>query len=104
MPRIVGVDIPNDKSILISLTYIVGIGERTSRQILKEAGIDENTKANKLSEDELSASPAGRPEHSTSARHRLLQGPSSPERFARQGPVYSEQRTHEKRPEEDSCR
>ncbi|HEC04130.1 MAG TPA: 30S ribosomal protein S13 [Phycisphaerales bacterium] len=54
MPRIVGVDIPNDKSILISLTYIVGIGERTSRQILKEAGIDENTKANKLSEDELS--------------------------------------------------
>ena len=54
MPRIVGVDIPNDKSILISLTYIVGIGERTSRQILKEAGIDESTKANKLSEDELS--------------------------------------------------
>ena len=54
MPRIVGVDIPNDKSILISLTYIVGIGRRTSRQILKEAGIEESTKANKLSEDELS--------------------------------------------------
>jgi len=54
MPRIVGVDIPNDKSILISLTYIVGIGRRTSRQILKEAGIDETTKANKLTEDELS--------------------------------------------------
>lgn len=54
MPRIVGVDIPNDKSILIALTYIVGIGQRTSRQILKEAGIDESTRANKLSEDELS--------------------------------------------------
>jgi len=54
MPRIVGVDIPNDKSILIALTYIVGIGQRTSRQILKEAGIEESTKANKLSEDELS--------------------------------------------------
>lgn len=54
MPRIVGVDIPNDKSILISLTYIVGIGRRTSRQILKEAGIEESTRANKLSEDELS--------------------------------------------------
>ena len=54
MPRIVGVDIPNDKSILISLTYIVGIGQRTSKQILKEAGIDESTKANKLTEDELS--------------------------------------------------
>jgi len=54
MPRIVGVDIPNDKSILIALTYIVGIGRRTSKQILKEAGIDESTRANKLSEDELS--------------------------------------------------
>jgi len=54
MPRIVGVDIPNEKSILISLTYIVGIGQRTSAQILKEAGVDETTKAGKLSEDELS--------------------------------------------------
>ena len=54
MPRIVGVDIPNDKSIWISLTYIVGIGKYTSRQILKETGIDKSTKAGKLSEDELS--------------------------------------------------
>ena len=54
MPRIVGVDIPNEKSIMISLTYIAGIGQRTSAQILKEAGIDESTKAGKLSEDELS--------------------------------------------------
>ncbi|OHB78137.1 MAG: 30S ribosomal protein S13 [Planctomycetes bacterium RBG_16_55_9] len=54
MPRIVGVDIPDDKSIWISLTYIVGIGRHTSEQILKEAGIDRNTKAKKLSEDELS--------------------------------------------------
>lgn len=54
MPRIVGVDIPNDKSIWISLTYIVGIGKYTSEHILKEAGIDKNTKAGNLSEDELS--------------------------------------------------
>jgi small subunit ribosomal protein S13 len=54
MPRIVGVDIPNDKSIWISLTYIVGIGKHTSQQILKEAGIEKSTKAGKLSEDELS--------------------------------------------------
>jgi len=54
MPRIVGVDIPNDKSIWIALTYIVGIGKRTSEQILKEAGIEKNTKAGKLTEDELS--------------------------------------------------
>ncbi len=54
MPRIVGVDIPNDKSIWISLTYIVGIGKYTSEQILKEARIEKPTKAGKLSEDELS--------------------------------------------------
>ena len=54
MPRIVGVDIPNDKSIWISLTYIYGIGKYTSVQILKEAKIEEGTKAGKLTEDELS--------------------------------------------------
>jgi small subunit ribosomal protein S13 len=54
MPRIVGVDIPNDKSIWISLTYIFGIGKHTSEQILKEARIDKDLKANKLTEDELS--------------------------------------------------
>ncbi len=54
MPRIVGVDIPNDKSIWISLTSINGVGSYTSEQILKEAGIEKSTKAGKLSEDELS--------------------------------------------------
>ena len=54
MPRIVGVDIPNDKSIWISLTYITGVGKYTSEQILKEAGIETTVKANKLTEDELS--------------------------------------------------
>jgi small subunit ribosomal protein S13 len=54
MPRIVGVDIPNDKSIWISLTYIYGIGKFTSQQILKEAKIDGTAKASKLNEDELS--------------------------------------------------
>jgi len=54
MPRIVGVDIPNDKAIWISLTYIHGIGRYTSEQILKEAKIEASTKAGKLTEDELS--------------------------------------------------
>ncbi len=54
MPRVVGIDIPNEKVIWISLTYIPGIGRYTSEQILKEAGIDRSTKATKLSEDELS--------------------------------------------------
>ena len=54
MPRIVGVDIPNDKSIWIALTYIYGIGKYISQQILKEANIEKDVKAGKLTEDELS--------------------------------------------------
>jgi small subunit ribosomal protein S13 len=54
MPRIVGIDIPNEKSIWISLTYIHGIGKHTSKLILDEAGIDPATKANKVSDDDLS--------------------------------------------------
>jgi len=54
MPRIVGVDIPNDKSIWIALTYIYGIGKYSSEQILKEAGIEKTMKAGKLTEDQLS--------------------------------------------------
>ena len=54
MPRIVGIDIPDNKAIWVSLTYIPGIGRYTSELILKEARIERATKANKLSEDELS--------------------------------------------------
>jgi small subunit ribosomal protein S13 len=54
MPRIVGVDVPNNKSIWIALTYIHGIGKHTSEMILKEAKIEGSTKAGKLTEDELS--------------------------------------------------
>lgn len=53
MPRIAGVDIPNDKPTWVSLTYIFGIGPTNSRQILKEAGIDPQRRAKELSEDEL---------------------------------------------------
>ena len=54
MPRILGVDIPNDKSIWISLTHIYGIGQYLSSKILEEARIDKTVKAGKLTEDELS--------------------------------------------------
>ena len=54
MPRIVGVDVPNQKSIWIALTYIHGIGRYTSEQVLKEAKVDKTVKANRLTEDELS--------------------------------------------------
>jgi len=54
MPRIVGVDIPDNKPIWVALTYIYGIGKYTSEQILKEAKIERTIRAGKLTEDELS--------------------------------------------------
>ena len=53
MARIKGVDIPNDKRVEISLTYIYGIGRNLSKTILKNANVDLNKKAKDLSEDEL---------------------------------------------------
>ncbi|MDP8224015.1 MAG: 30S ribosomal protein S13 [Candidatus Lernaella stagnicola] len=53
MPRIAGVDIPNDKRIVIALTYIYGIGPTTSKKILVEAGIDESVRAGKLADADL---------------------------------------------------
>jgi small subunit ribosomal protein S13 len=53
MPRIAGVDIPADKPIWISLSYIYGVGRSNSRVILKEAGIDPQRRAKELSEEEL---------------------------------------------------
>jgi small subunit ribosomal protein S13 len=53
MPRIAGVDIPNDKPIWVSLTYLYGIGKTNSRAILKEAGIDPQRRAKDITEDEL---------------------------------------------------
>jgi small subunit ribosomal protein S13 len=54
MPRITGIDIPNEKQIWISLSYVPGIGRFTAKQILKEAKIEPNVRANKLTEDEIS--------------------------------------------------
>lgn len=53
MPRIAGVDIPNDKRIEISLRYIYGIGPALSRRIVAEAGVDADKKARDLTEDEV---------------------------------------------------
>ncbi len=54
MPRIVGVDVPNNKRLAIALTYIHGIGNHLAAEILKKAGADENKKASELTEDDVS--------------------------------------------------
>ena len=55
MPRIAGVDIPLDKRIEVGLTYIYGVGKVISKDILKEAKIDVNTKSRDLTDQEVAA-------------------------------------------------
>ncbi len=54
MPRIAGIDVPNEKPVWIALTYIYGIGPHLSKQILKEAEISETIRAKELTDDEVS--------------------------------------------------
>ena len=53
MPRIAGVDIPADKPIWVSLTYLYGVGPTNSKIILKEVGVDLQRRAKDLTEEEL---------------------------------------------------
>lgn len=53
MPRISGVDIPPDKQIKVSLTYIFGVGHALSSEILKKAGIDGNVRTKNLADEEI---------------------------------------------------
>lgn len=54
MPRIIGVDIPKEKRIDISLRYLYGVGPVLSARILKEAGIEAAKRAKDLNEEEIS--------------------------------------------------
>ncbi len=53
MARIAGVDIPPNKRVVISLTYIYGIGRYSSQEIINEAGVDPNMRVKDLSDAEL---------------------------------------------------
>src|SRR5438128_4795326 len=53
MARIAGVDIPPSKRVVVSLTYIHGIGDTTAQKSLKLANIDGNTRTRDLPEDEV---------------------------------------------------
>jgi len=54
LARIAGVDLPRDKRVEISLTYIYGIGKASSQKILAEAGINPDTRVKDLTEEEVS--------------------------------------------------
>ena len=54
MPRIVGVDIPKEKKIYVSLSYIYGLGRPSALKICKQAGISPDVRAKNLTEEEVS--------------------------------------------------
>ena len=53
MARISGVDIPREKRLVISLTYIFGIGNSTAKRICNDTGLNESTRVRDLTEDEV---------------------------------------------------
>ena len=55
MPRFAGVDIPRNKVIGVSLTYIYGIGPTTAKKILAAAGVDETVRASELTDEQETA-------------------------------------------------
>jgi len=54
MPRLLGVDIPNDRKTVISLTYLYGVGNQTARDLCHKAGVDQDKRARDLTEEEIS--------------------------------------------------
>ena len=55
MARIAGVDLPRDKRVVVSLTYIYGIGRTTAEQILAKTGISEDIRVKDLTEEQVNA-------------------------------------------------
>ncbi|MCM1063856.1 MAG: 30S ribosomal protein S13 [Eubacterium sp.] len=53
MARIAGVDLPREKRIEIGLTYVYGIGRSTSNKILKEAGVNPDTRVRDITDEEV---------------------------------------------------
>lgn len=53
MPRVIGIDIPDNKRLEISLTYIYGVGRHLSNKIIDKLGLDRNMRAHKLTQDDI---------------------------------------------------
>lgn len=53
MPRLLGVDIPNDRPTVVSLTYLYGVGRKVARELCHKAGVNPQAKAKDLREDEV---------------------------------------------------
>jgi small subunit ribosomal protein S13 len=53
LARIAGIDIPRDKRVVISMTYIMGIGRTTAEKIVRQANVNPDTRVKDLSDDEV---------------------------------------------------
>src|SRR3972149_6235189 len=53
MPRVIGIDIPDNKRLEISLTYIYGVGRKVSNQIIEKLGLSKDMRARELTEDQI---------------------------------------------------
>ena len=69
MPRILGVDIPNNKKIEYALRYIYGIGPTRARHIVHESGLNPDMRSHELSEEQLN-----KITHIITDRHYLIEG------------------------------
>jgi len=53
MPRVIGIDIPDNKRLEVSLTYIYGVGRKLSNQIIEKLGLNKDMRAKQLNEDDI---------------------------------------------------
>lgn len=53
MPRVIGIDIPDNKRLEVSLTYLYGVGRRLSNEIIAKMGLNPNMRAHQLTQDDI---------------------------------------------------
>ena len=53
MPRVIGIDIPDNKRLIISLTYIYGIGNKIAAEVIEKLGLDPNMRAKNLTQNDI---------------------------------------------------
>ncbi len=53
MPRVIGIDIPDNKRLEVALTYVYGVGRKLSNQIIEKLGLNKDMRARELNEDDI---------------------------------------------------
>lgn len=53
MPRVIGIDIPDKKQLIVSLTYIYGVGSKIAAEIIEKLGLNPSMRAQQLTEEDI---------------------------------------------------